>query len=252
MIQYAMVIDLQKCVGCGACALACKTENNTQNRGNGQTFNWADFEHETKGTFPNLDYVTMPVLCNHCANAPCVEACPVEPKKAMFKTKDGITMHNDERCIGCMSCQEACPYSSLEVKPEETSVISFNDFDQRTQPSYRDGSPGPIIKGCTSSGGDTARAARSVPPFRTRYDHPDYEDIRSAGIAEKCTFCDHRLKNGQRPYCVDSCPAKARIFADMNDPNSAVAKLLKQHKSFVRKPEDGTKPNVYYIKKFKK
>ena len=250
MIQYAMVIDLQKCVGCGACALACKTENNTQNRGNGQTFNWADFEHESKGTFPNLVSSTTPVLCNHCANAACVEACPVEPKKAMFKTKDGITLHNHELCIGCMSCQAACPYSTEEVKPEETSVISFNDFDKRTHPSSRDAVP--IIKGCTSSGVDTARAARAVPPHRTRYDHPDYDDTRSAGIVEKCTFCDHRLKNGQKPFCVDSCPAGARIFADMNDPKSAVAKLLKKHKSVVRKPEEGTKPNVYYIRKYKK
>jgi len=250
MIQYAMVIDLQKCVGCGACALACKTENNTQNRGYGQTFNWADFEHETKGTFPNLDYVTLPVLCNHCADAPCVEACPVEPKKAMFKTKDGITMHNDERCIGCMSCQEKCPYSTFEVKPGETSAISFNDFDRQIHGSYCDISP--LIRGCTSSGVDTSRSVRACPPFRTRYSHPDYEDVRTKGVAEKCTFCDHRLKKGLRPFCVDSCPAEARILADINDPNSTVSKLLKKYKSFVRKPEKGTKPNVYYIRKFKK
>ena len=71
-----MVIDLRKCVGCGACALACKTENNTALRSNGQTYNWADFLHETSGKFPDTKYKTIPVLCNHCSNAPCVEACP--------------------------------------------------------------------------------------------------------------------------------------------------------------------------------
>ena len=101
-----MVIDLQKCVGCGACAIACKTENNTPNRdtARGQTFNWADFLMYTEGKFPKVKFSAMPVLCNHCSNAPCVAACPVKPQKAMFKTPDGITMHNDERCIGCRRC----------------------------------------------------------------------------------------------------------------------------------------------------
>jgi Fe-S-cluster-containing dehydrogenase component len=248
MIQYAMVIDLQKCVGCGACALACKTENNTQNRGKGQTFNWADFEHENKGTFPNLDHVTMPVLCNHCAEPPCVEACPTEPK-AMFKTDEGITMYNEERCIGCRYCQEECPYSKPFVDAHETSVISRTD-DGGTYPAYRDNTE--LIKGCTSSGAETAEAAKATPPYKNKYDHPDYPDARINSVIEKCTFCDHRLKKGQQPYCVDSCPADARIFGDVNDSNSMVAKLLKQHKSFVRKPEEGTEPNVHYIRKFKK
>ena len=64
--QLAMVIDLMKCTGCGACALACKTENNTQMKARGQTFNWADFMHKTEGTFPNVKYASFPVRCNHC------------------------------------------------------------------------------------------------------------------------------------------------------------------------------------------
>ncbi|MCI5137881.1 MAG: 4Fe-4S dicluster domain-containing protein, partial [Candidatus Electrothrix sp. AR1] len=106
MTQYAMIIDLRKCVGCGACALACKTENNTALRHKGQTHNWADFIHQTQGKFPDTTYRTLPVLCNHCTNAPCVAACPVTPK-AMYKTPEGITMHNDKRCIGCRACQAA-------------------------------------------------------------------------------------------------------------------------------------------------
>ncbi len=107
MPKYGMVIDLQKCVGCGACALACKGQNNTRDRAKGQTFNWADFFMKEEGKFPNVKYTAMPVLCNHCTDAPCVKACPVKPK-AMFKTKDNVTMHNDERCIGCRQCLRPC------------------------------------------------------------------------------------------------------------------------------------------------
>jgi Fe-S-cluster-containing dehydrogenase component len=126
MPKYGMVIDLQKCVGCGACAIACKTENNTQDRADGQTFNWADFIMKEEGKFPNLKYTPMPVLCNHCTDAPCVKACPVTPK-AMFKTADGITMHSDERCIGCQRCQKACPYSTTTTVKDKAaySVLSF-------------------------------------------------------------------------------------------------------------------------------
>jgi len=248
--QFAMVINLQNCVGCGACALSCKTENNTALRKNGQTHNWADFIHETTGKFPDVNYRTLPVLCNHCSAAPCVEACPVDPK-AMYKTPEGITMHNDERCIGCRACQEACPYSLDEVAADGGySVISYNEEDGPDPAFYK--SSNAIIPGCTSSGIDTARAARATPPHRNRYGHTDYEDVRRQGIVEKCVFCDHRVKYGDAPYCVTACPAGARVFGDLNDPSSSVAELLNQHKSFVLKPDEKTEPNVHYIREYKK
>ena len=76
MPKYGMVIDLQKCVGCGACALACKTENNTQDRAKGQTFNWADYLMKAEGKFPKTKFEVKPVLCNHCTDALCVKALP--------------------------------------------------------------------------------------------------------------------------------------------------------------------------------
>lgn len=247
MTQYAMIIDLHKCVGCGACALACKTENNTALRRNGQTHNFADFQHETSGQFPNTRYLTRPVLCNHCTDAPCVEACPVEPK-AMYKTEDGITMHDDARCIGCRACQDACPYSSEDVKVGETSVISYTGKEgEPYDPFFTDKTA--AIPGCTMSGAELADKT-DIPPHRTKYNHPSYEDVRRSNITEKCIFCDHRLKKGELPYCVVSCPAKARIFGDRNDPNSDVAKLLMKHKATVLKPEEGTSPNVLYIREY--
>jgi len=248
--QYGMVVDLQKCVGCGACALACKTENNTQARANGQTYNWADFIYREEGTFPKVSFTALPVLCNHCSDAPCVKACPVEPK-AMFKTADGITMHNDARCIGCRRCQKACPYSASDVDKEKAaySVISANDPKEAPHAAYRDATE--MIKGCTASGAEVAKMAGAIPPGRNKYDHPDYLSVRNKGIVEKCIFCEHRVKQGEQPNCVVVCPAKARIFGDINDAASEPANLLKKYKPMRLQEEKKTRPNVAYIRSFR-
>lgn len=251
MTQYGMIIDLRKCVGCGACALACKTENNTSLRRNGQTHNWADFIHETTGIFPNTNFRTIPVLCNHCSNAPCVEACPVEPK-AMYKTAEGITMHNDERCIGCRSCQEACPYSKDEVEKDgasgQYSVISYNNEGEPVYPFFANSAP--LIKGCTTSGAELAALTGASPPHKTNFQHSEYGNVRRDNIVEKCILCDHRLRNGMMPACVDACPAGARVFGDLEDKWSDAAQLLAAHKGFVLQEEEGTSPNVHYIRDY--
>lgn len=249
MARYGMVIDLQKCVGCGACAFACKAENNTRTRGDGQSHNWADFVMRTEGTFPKVTHWVMPVLCNHCSDAPCVAACPVTPK-AMFKTREGVTMHNDERCIGCRACQNACPYSNTELKGaslagEEYSVISFNPPSGSTQPQWSDKSV--MIPGCTASGAETAAKAGAAIPVLNQFVAGDVDVVRRAGSTEKCTFCYHRTSKGQQPACVEVCPSKARIFGDQDDPDSEISRVLKAKKSFRLKEELGTKPNVHYV-----
>jgi len=254
--QYGMVIDLLKCTGCGACALACKTENNTQDKAKGQTFNWADYITKVEGSFPNIKYSILPVLCNHCTDAPCVKACPVTPK-AMHKHENGITIHNQERCIGCRACQEACPYSVEDVDSTKAaySVISFNEDEPHG--FYRDDRE--AIKGITSSGAEVAKKAGDLPPHRTLYKHSDYANIRRKGVVEKCIFCEHRLHQGEQPYCVVACPARARTFGDLLDKNSEVRQLLKKYKAvqlknnkgeFLKPGEKGTRPNVYYIRSY--
>ena len=252
MARLGMIINLQKCVGCGCCTLACKAENNTRTRAGGQSYNWADLVMKTEGTFPNVVHVVMPVLCNHCTDAPCVAACPVTPK-AMFKTPEGITMHNDELCIGCRACQNACPYSNVELDDrslagETYSVISFNPFDEDTQPQWSNKSA--MIPGCTASGAETAKAAGAATPMLNQFAAGDVDAIRKAGVVEKCTFCYHRTSNGLQPACVEACPAKARIFGDQDDPNSEISRMLKSQKSFRVQEEKGTKPNVHYVGKY--
>ena len=252
MARLGMVIDLQRCVGCGACAFACKAENNTRSRADGQSFNWADFVMKTEGTFPDTTHWVMPVLCNHCTDAPCVKVCPVTPK-AMFKTPDGITMHNDDYCIGCRACQYACPYSVANLTDashngEAYSVISYNPKGGSSQPQWVDATA--IIPGCTSSGAETAKAAGATTPMMNQFAAGDVEPIREAGVVEKCTFCHHRTSQGLQPACVEVCPSQARIFGDQDDANSAIAKVLKAQKSFRIKEEAGTKPNVHYVGKY--
>jgi Fe-S-cluster-containing dehydrogenase component len=255
--QLAMVIDLQKCTGCGACALACKSENNTPDKSKGQTFNWADFVTKVEGQFPNVKYSIMPVLCNHCADAPCIKVCPVTPK-AMHKHDNGITMHHQERCIGCRLCQQNCPYSAEDVDKAKAaySVISFNDSEPHG--FYRDTAE--AIKGLTASGAEVAKRAGDVPPYRTLYKHSDYASVRKSNVVEKCIFCEHRVIHGEQPYCVVVCPSKARVFGDLIDKDSEVSQLLKKYKAyqlknnkgdFLKPGEKGTRPNVYYVRNFK-
>ena len=254
-MQFGMVIDLQRCVGCGACAFACKAENTTRDRDteDGQSFNWADFLMKTEGTFPNTTHWVMPVLCNHCSEAPCVEVCPVKPNKAMYKTPEGITMHDDAQCIGCRMCQNACPYShssldATSLNGETYSVISFNPHDGKPQPQWTDAAA--LIPGCTSSGAETAKAAGATIPAMNAFAGGDVDPIRKAGVVEKCTFCHHRTSNGMQPACVEVCPSKARIFGDQDDPNSKIAQILMAEKSFRLQEDKGTKPNVHYIGKY--
>lgn len=252
-MRLGMVIDLQRCVGCGACAFACKAENNTRDRSEAQTHNWADFLMKTEGTFPNVTHWVMPVLCNHCSNAPCVEVCPVRPQKAMYKTPEGITMHDPALCIGCGQCMQACPYSSPGVDEsslngDSYSVLSFNYPDEPTQPAWADKTA--VIPGCTASGQEVAQKAGTATPMLNQFASGDVGPTRRAGVVEKCTFCAHRTLNGLQPACVEACPAKARIFGDQEDSKSEIATILRAQRTFRLKEERGTRPNVYYVGKY--
>jgi len=229
--KLAMVIDLHRCTGCGSCIIACKNENNVQ----GDVY-WSSRISRTTGQFPNVRYEYITTLCNHCEKAPCVKLCPT---KAMHKGDGDITMHDPNKCIGCRYCIAACPYGVIHFNAGETHEFWREDKS--------------LIEGVTASAVEvTQKVGGTVIP----YYNPDRElsrpgtGLRHRGIVEKCTLCDHRVKKGELPYCVEACPANARIFGDLNNPNSEVNQILGKFRSWRLKEELGTEPKVFYVRSF--
>jgi molybdopterin-containing oxidoreductase family iron-sulfur binding subunit len=229
--RLAMVIDLQRCTGCGGCAISCKSENNVQS-GNV----WASRKIKTVGKFPNVRFEFIPTLCNQCENAPCVKGCPTG---AMHKGYGNITMHTPEKCIGCKTCMAMCPYD----------VISRHY--ENPHPRWRSNEA--LINGCTSSPKEvTNKLKGNVIPYYNdaKEESSKGSGLRYKGVVEKCTLCDHRVKKGLLPHCVQSCPADARVMGDLDDPNSPVSKLLAKYRPWRLKEHLGTEPKVFYIRNF--
>ncbi len=177
-MKYAFVIDQRKCIGCHACTVACKAEHDVPI---GVYRTWVKYIE--KGEFPNSRRYFLVNRCNHCDDAPCVAICPT---KALYKRDDGIVDFDANRCIGCKSCMQACPYDALYIDP---------------------------------------------------YSH----------TAAKCNYCAHRTELGMEPACVVVCPERAIIAGDLHNPESEIARIVAREPVRVRKPEQGTGPNVYYL-----
>ncbi|MFX0029568.1 MAG: 4Fe-4S dicluster domain-containing protein [Candidatus Hermodarchaeota archaeon] len=116
--QLGMVIDQERCIGCEACSIACKIENNTTNYWIKVETQGGAVKDTPRGNFPNLTLDFLPKLCNHCENPPCVDSCPED---AIQKRDDGIVILNQELCTGCQSCLVACPYNII-VFDEENNI----------------------------------------------------------------------------------------------------------------------------------
>ena len=229
--KLALVIDLQRCTGCGGCLISCKSENNVQT---GVTF--AKKIERTVGTFPNVRIEFFPTLCNQCEKAPCARACPTG---AMHKGIGDITMHTPKKCIGCRTCIAMCPYGVISRNTKETH-------------RYWRGKTA-TIKGCTSTPEEVVAKVKGtrIPNYNpAREESTPGAGLRYKGIVEKCTFCDHLVRKGELPFCVQACPADARIFGDLNDPNSEVSKLLNKYRPWRLKEHLGTEPKVFYIREF--
>ena len=229
MANYGMVIDLNNCVGCAGCDIACKAENNLD-----ANVHWSFHVTKTTGVFPDVGYKYIPKLCNHCENAACVKACPTQ---AMYKDENGLTLHDVDKCIGCRSCELACPYD----------CIHFNEEAQHPWRLDKE----PLLEGITSCGEETADKFGDVPfPHYNPDRAKTYDGVRRKGVVEKCTLCDHRLQDGKDPWCVVACPADARIFGDFDDPKSKVTQLVSKRKTSQLLKSKGTKPKVFYIDEF--
>jgi tetrathionate reductase subunit B len=187
--RLAMVIDLDRCVGCQACTVACKAEHGVRL---GVFRAWVS-QKET-GKYPAVKRHYLPRLCNHCENPACEKVCPTG---ATFKRDDGIVAIDHEKCIGCRHCMGACPYNARYYNPDRNP--SEEQFPAGTH-----------------------------------------------GTVDKCDFCLHRVDNGVVPACVNTCPSGARIFGDLNDPDSEVSKLISIEEVLTLLPQFGTGPSVFY------
>lgn len=224
--KYGMVIDLDKCTGCGACTVACLSENNHYVREDEsdklRSVTWMKVYKVTNGApFPNTKVAFIPRPCMHCDHhTPCVSVCPVMATD--YNPLTGIVSQIYTRCIGCRYCVGACPYHARY----------FNWWD-------------PIW-----------------PEGMHKLLNPDMSP-RMRGVVEKCSFCNHRLQKAKdKAYvegrkelkdgeyvtaCAEACPTRAITFGNMKDPESAVAKLIKSPGAFRLLEKLGTQPKVYYL-----
>ncbi len=228
---FGMVIDLDKCTGCGACMVACMAENNVPFKEDESkkldSITWLRVYKLTNSKpFPETEICYLPRPCQHCGgkgnhgHSPCVSVCPATATD--YSKETGIVSQIYTRCFGCRYCMAACPYHARY----------FNWWD----PVWPDG--------------------------MEKYLSPNVS-VRMRGIVEKCSFCFHRYQiakdkayyegrdeleeNEYQTACTQACPANAITFGDLNNPGHAVHELKKDKNAFRLLERLQTNPKVYYL-----
>ncbi len=220
MARWGLVIDLDRCTGCQACVVACKHENNVpfstpETVAAGRLMTWVQLVAVERGG----RQAVLPLMCQHCDRPPCTDVCPTS---ATYLNPEGLVAQIYPRCIGCRYCTNACPYA----------VKVFN----WVAPEW----------------------PASMGPMK----NPDVS-VRPKGVVEKCTFCHHRLQQAREraraegrditaedyvPACVQTCPAEAMTFGDLDDAHGAVAALASSSRAFRWMEDLGTRPKVIYLR----
>lgn len=222
--RWGMVIDLDRCTGCQACVVACHAENNVPTVGEEEavqrrTLHWIRIERYWEGAYPNLKARFMPVVCQHCTEAPCEPVCPVF---ATYHTPEGLNAQVYNRCIGTRFCGSACPYK----------VRVYNWF----KPEY----PGPLVEQLNP---DVSVRERGIIEKCSLC----VQRIHRAEL--EASLEGRELMDGDiQPACVQSCPPSALIFGDLSDPESLVSRLAQSNRAFRLLEVLGTDPAIVYLK----
>lgn len=248
--HWGMVIDLNSCIGCGSCVVACTAENNVpvvgkDEIGRSREMHWIRIDRyyssdgdPVEGSGENKDYDAMeipsdnpqvvfqPIMCQHCNHAPCETVCPVV---ATPHSNEGINMMAYNRCVGTRYCENNCPYK----------VRRFNWFKYSDNEQFDFNMNDPLGKMVLN---------------------PDVV-VRSRGVMEKCSLCIQRIQMGKlqakkesrklkdgevKTACAQACPTNAITFGDYNDAESRLSVLAKEERNYHLLEELNTQPNVYY------